>query len=124
MANTSGQKIYKPGFLLIEIMCAFLLLIVAGTIMSFYVAQSQKRQKTAQNRLQAFLAVDKALEQMRAGDASFAVGGRFDVNASQIPLILEWDDGMRDQIWLAQAQATWHQTESICLQTILGTKAV
>ncbi|CAN5134046.1 hypothetical protein BH09DEP1_BH09DEP1_2600 [soil metagenome] len=123
MAYTAN-RIRKPGFLLIEIMCALLLLLIAGSIMSFYVAIAQNRQKAAQKRLQALLAADKAMLQLRAGNTDFKDLGLFAVSLSQQPLSLDWDDGNSDQVWLGQTRITWHQKDSISLSTILEKKAL
>ena len=124
MPNPAPKRILKPGFLLIEIMCAFLILLIASSIMSFYLAMGQKRVKTAQNRMQALLVAQSALDQMRHGDGDLKHINRFSIQKSQDTLMLDWDDGKSDQVWAAGVRVSWHDTQAISLETILEQKAV
>jgi type II secretory pathway pseudopilin PulG len=123
MASTGPKRIHKPGFLLIETMCAILLLIIAGSIMSFYLAMGQKRVKMAQNRLHALLLACNALDYLRQGQADLIGTNRFTVKVHQKPLLLDWDDGKTDQVWLAQARISWHEN-ALELYTFLVQKAL
>lgn len=113
----------KPGFLLIEIMTSFLLLIVAGSIMGFYLAYGQKQQKTALRQLEASLVAHQVLDQMEEGYADFISHNHYQVSKNQHPLAVDWDDGVQEQVWLGQVQVSW-QDKRVILETILEKKAL
>lgn len=123
MAVATSKRIHQPGFLLIEIMCAVLLLIASAGVMSFYLAMSQKHVKTNQNRLHALLLAHKYLDHLRHGQADLADKNRFIVNVDQKLLFLDWDDGKTDQVWLAQAHISW-PGNTLELHTLLMQKAL
>ena len=123
MAYHYSKRIHKPGFLLIEIMCAFLLMIIAGSIMGFYVALGNKQQKAAQNHLETLLLAGQAIENLREGHASFKDAGKFQIHLQQTPTFLSWADGTQDQVWIATMQVCYLQ-EKCSLKTILIQKAL
>lgn len=123
MALAPSKMIHKPGFLLIEIMCAFLLLIVSGSVMSFYLAMGQKRVNTRQKRLHALLLAHNALDHLRQGQADLSDKNRFTVNINQKPLLFDWEDGKTDQVWLACARISWPEN-ALELHTFLAQKAL
>lgn len=121
MANPTCKRIHKPGFLLIEIMCAFLFMIITGSIMGFYVALGHKQQQANQNRLKALLAAGEAIEELRDGNTDFRNSKKTQV--VQIPTTIAWSDGTHDQVWIATVHARC-VNEKIDLKTALPQKAL
>src|SRR5438874_3800465 len=105
MANPTNKRIHKPGFLLIEVMCAFLFMIITGSIMGFYVALGHKQQQISQNRFCALLVAGETIDELRNGAINFKTGKKDQMNLAQVPVILAWSDGTQDQVWVATVQA-------------------
>ncbi len=119
MANSSRKMILKPGFLLIEIMCAFLLLIIAGSIMGFYLSLCHQQQAAAGHRFKALMAAGQAVEALssqRHLDASY--DARCHIKVSQEPTTLEWTDGSYDQLWMTHIEVS-HAQEKVTLECAL-----
>lgn len=121
MANPPCKRIDKPGFLLIEIMCAFLFMIITGSIMAFYVALGHTQQQSNQNRLTALLIASEALDHLRDGNSGFQKCNA--VQIVQVPTIIAWSDGTQDQVWIATVHANRAQAD-IDLKTVLPQKAL
>lgn len=121
MANPTNTK---PGFLLIEIMCAFLLLIIAASIMGFYLGLCHKQQKSAQHRFAALLAADAAIEELSSqGHLDVSHDAKCQIKLSQEPRTLEWTDGSFDQIWITHLRIGYAQ-ENIALELVLPQKVL
>lgn len=121
MANPTCKRIHKPGFLLIEIMCAFVFMIITGSIMAFYVAFGHKQQQSNQKRLAALLIASEALDHLRDGNNGFQKSNELQI--VQVPTIIAWSDGTQDQVWIATVHV--HSAhEQIDLKTVLPQKAL
>lgn len=121
MANPSCKRIHKPGFLLIEIMCAFLFMIITGSIMAFYVALGHKQHQANQSRWEAILIAGQSIDEARDGNSDFRNGNK--IQLVQVPIIITWSDGTQDQVWIATVHA-WDAHEQIDLKTVLPQKAL
>lgn len=123
MPNLPTVKLHKSGFLLIEIMCSILLFAIAVSIMAFYGAYVQKKQKMAQNRMGALLEANRAVDQIKEGHKSVEKDA-YKIQVSQNSLDIEWNDGTRMPVWLACIEVYWHDEQCLALQTILEKKVV
>lgn len=123
--NMLPKSRVKPGFLLIEIMVAFLLLIVAGSIMGLYLGYCQNQQKRAQNKLYALLVAGKTIDCLQEGSLnSKPDNGNYQIVIKQTPLNLTWDDGTAQAVWLGQVTVIGHDKKALVLETILEKKAL
>ena len=123
MAVPTSNKMGKPGFLLIEIMCAFLCLVIAGSIMGFYVSLGHRQQKSAQHRFEALLVAGAASEALRGGQLDCVTDKKCQIKVSQKPANIDWADGSYDQIWVAHIRNLIAQ-EKITLELVLPQKAL
>lgn len=123
MAYHCYKRIHKPGFLLIEIMCAFALMIISGSIMAFYIALGHKQQQAAQNSFSALLSASKTIDEFRNSASACNESKKNNQFFKQEPLTLFWNDGTQDQVWVITVKGG-QSTGKINLQTILPQKAL
>lgn len=113
----------KPGFLLIEIMVAFLLLIISGSIAGIWIGYSNQQQGKRRQQLKNLSIAIQVLDKMKEG-LDDVKEGHIAIVTSQRPILLEWDDGKTEQVWLAQVTAGSQKDAQIALDTVVREKAL
>lgn len=97
MSKSSRRPLSNPGFLLIEIQCALLILVMSTLIMSQYRAFFAQKQAQARGRLAHIYAAQALIDAIWGqNSADFAYNNP---KIIQRPYELVWSDGASDRVW-------------------------
>lgn len=103
MSKSSRRPLSNPGFLLIEVQCALLILVLSTLIMGQYRAFFAQKQAQARGRLADLYTAHALLDAIWAQNRADFANNKAKI--IQRPYELVWSDGTSDTVWQVAAES-------------------
>lgn len=118
MPRSDHNRRSKPGFLLIETLCALLILVTSACIMGHYLGFLAQKQRCAQEALACLIRQQEAIDAIWGSDSTYFEGYQEGLLGQHYNLV--WSDGVQDRVWLVTLKA--HSVYSRPLSTFSPVK--